>query len=543
MATVQEGMGQEPRGAQAGTATVLESPRWRRTLESFRGQRRTEHSGQWQVPLTSLVQRGWGLVCRHPVFSVALVASVVPRLIAMLGYQPAILFRMDSFDYLWGALHPSPNVINPSGYSLFLWLLLPLHSLVLVAAVQHLMGLVAAVMIYALLRRYGLPGWGATLAAAPVLFDPAQLLLEQLVMADVLAMVLTVAAFAVLLLRERPSWGRLAAAGVLMGLSTIVRPTALPLLVLIPLYLLVRRAGWRRAALALAAGVLPVVAYLGWFDAAHGSFNMTNSNGLFLWTRTMSFANCAVIKPPPDLRALCPEVQPKGLNIADPVKRPPPRDYLWDRRTWQWQPTVRQFVPDTRAFTRANNSRALRFGLRAISAQPLAYAHVIAHETSVPFRQVTNSWRFPVSISHSVWYLPRGSLGYANAAVRGYTRTSVPVGQVLHGKYAMNLKQPYVALINDYQRVIFLPGPLFGLILAAGLAGLLIPGRRHWAAALLWVSAVVVMVLPTAEHEYTYRYLVPAVPLACLAAAFAFCKPRPVAEPAGPGPAEPSPGG
>ena len=27
----------------------------------------------------------------------------------------------------------------------------------------------------------------------------------------------------------------------------------------------------------------------------------------------------------------------------------------------------------------------------------------------------------------------------------------------------------------------------------------------------VWVSAVIIMVLPTAEHEYTYRYVLPAV--------------------------------
>jgi hypothetical protein len=35
------------------------------------------------------------------------------------------------------------------------------------------------------------------------------------------------------------------------------------------------------------------------------------------------------------------------------------------------------------------------------------------------------------------------------------------------------------------------------------------------------------MVLPTAVHEYTYRYLVPAVPLFCISAALAFRKPGP----------------
>src|SRR5262245_66619861 len=101
----------------------------------------------------------------------------------MLGYRPAMLFRLDTFDYLWGAVHLSPNVVNPSGYSVFLWLLRPFHSLLLVAALQHLIGLGVATMVYALARRYGLPAWGATLAAAPVLLDPAQILPGQCGMA------------------------------------------------------------------------------------------------------------------------------------------------------------------------------------------------------------------------------------------------------------------------------------------------------------------------------------------------------------------------
>jgi hypothetical protein len=65
---------------------------------------------------------------------------------------------------------------------------------------------------------------------------------------------------------------------------------------------------------------------------------------------------------------------------------------------------------------------------------------------------------------------------------------------------------------------------VFGLIVLTGLAGIFLPRRRTAVAALLWVSAITIMVLPTAEHEYTYRYVLPAVPLACIAAAIALRK-------------------
>ena len=192
-------------------------------------------------PLTGLIRRHW-------IFSIALGVAVLPRLVAMIGFQPAVLFRLDTYDYLWGAVHVSPNVVNPSGYSLFLWLLRPFHSLALVAALQHVIGLGVATMVYALVRRYGLPDWGATLAAAPVLFDPAQILVEQLSWPTCWRMALMVGAFAVLLLRKAPSLRQVVVAGLMMGVSVTIRPTTLPLVLLIPLFLLLRKVGWRRPA-------------------------------------------------------------------------------------------------------------------------------------------------------------------------------------------------------------------------------------------------------------------------------------------------------
>jgi len=482
-------------------------------------------------PGTPPVWRRWraawpwlaGLIRRHWIFASALGAAVLPRLVAMLGFQPAVLFRLDTYDYLWGAVHVSPNVVNPSGYSLFLWPLRPFHSIAGVVALQHMMGLGIATLVYALVRRYGLPDWGATLAAAPVLFDPAQILVEQFVMADLLAMGLMVGAFAVLLLRRPPSMWQAVTAGLMTGASVTVRPTTLPLVLLIPLFLLLRRVGWRKAGAALLAGVLPVAGYLGWFAAVHGSVNLTNSNGMFLWSRTMSFANCAVIRPPAALRALCPGAQPGHLGQPDPARRLPPKRYLWNHHTWQWRHEHSGFVPDTAAFTQANNARALHFAITAIAAQPFGYIGVVARESAEPF-VFTNNLRFPTVQPRSSG-LSRANRRYAVAAIKGYTGSDQGVAGDLGYDYGTRLVSPYVFLMNEYQHIVFLPGPVFALIMLTGLAGIILPRRRTAVAALLWASAVILMVLPIAEHEYTYRYVLPAVPLACIAAALALRKP------------------
>ncbi len=477
------------------------------------------------------------LLGRHKVFTVAAAAAVLPRVLAMLGFQPALLFRLDSYDYLSGAVHPSPNLINVSGYSLFLWLLRPLHSLIIVVAVQHAMGLAVAVMAYALLRRHGLAARGATLATLPVLFDPGQLVAEQLVMADLLAMTLIMAGLTVLLIRRVLSLPAIVAAGLLVGASATVRPTALPLVVLVPGYLLLRRAGWRRAAgwlrggVALAAGLVPVLGYLTWFAAVHGSFTMTDSDGLFLWSRTMSFANCAVIRPPENLRPLCPGAQPGALAQPTPSLRPQPITYLWDHRAWQWQHSPPESVPGTAAFTPAKNGRALRFAIRAIETQPFAYLGVVARDSLRPFT-MASALRFP-GYQPSTASLPKADRNYAIGAIQAYTGTTQGIAGDLSSGLGTRLQQPYAAIMDEYQRFVYLPGPVLALILLAGLAGGLMPRRRTAEGAFLWISAVVLMILPTAEHEYDYRYILPSVPLACAAAALALRRPagQPAAQP------------
>jgi hypothetical protein len=472
------------------------------------------------------------LIAAHRLFSVALALAVVPRVIAMLGYQPAILFKLDTYDYLWDAAHLQPNVVNPNGYSLFLWLLKPAHSLALVAGIQHVLGVASAVAVYAIMRRFGAPAWVGTLAAVTLLFDPATFLSEQLIMADLLAMVLMIMAFAVLLLRDQPSAPRVAVAGLLLGASAVVRPTTLPLIVFFAAYLLLRRAGWQRVLSALAGGVLPVAAYLCWFAAAHGSFNLSNSNGLFLWSRTMSFANCSVIKPPADLTALCPAEQPRQRAIGVNAPRLLPKVYLWDHSAWMWrgEPST-GVVPDVAAFTPANNQRALRFAIKAIEAQPFGYAHAVAKDVVTPFIS-KDVFPFPGPVQPQLQDLAPVNRAYALAAVQAYVGSTAGIGPYLGHPLGTHLVEPFAHLLRGYQSVIFVPGPLFALIAAVGLAGIVLPRRRTGAAVLLWTSAVVTVVLPIAEHEYTYRYVIPAVPLACMAAALAFTRRR-ATDPAG----------
>jgi hypothetical protein len=73
----------------------------------------------------------------------------------------------------------------------------------------------------------------------------------------------------------------------------------------------------------------------------------------------------------------------------------------------------------------------------------------------------------------------------------------------------------------SYQRYAFLPGTLLGVILLAALAAM-IGRRRAGGAGLPWAFAVAILLVPPMIADFDLRYLVPAVPAACLAAALAF---------------------
>jgi hypothetical protein len=79
-----------------------------------------------------------------------------------------------------------------------------------------------------------------------------------------------------------------------------------------------------------------------------------------------------------------------------------------------------------------------------------------------------------------------------------------------------------------YQQPVVFPGLLFLAVIVAGLAGVLRSWRR-WGgvAALPWALAAVSILSPALLTQSLYRYVIVAIPLACLAAGLAFTRPRP----------------
>lgn len=454
------------------------------------------------------------LIAGNRLFAIALVPALLLRVDAELGYRWQAWFN-DSFSYVDAAVTLTPNTARPSGYPLYLWLLSPFHSYLLVTASQHLMGLLVAVMIYALARRrFGAPSWVAVLATLPVLYDGFEIQLEHLIMTDTLFLFLAMAALTVVLWPERPSWRAWLAAGVLLGLAAVVRSNGLSLVPVFAVYLLVRcwprwrdGLGFLRLVAGLAALVVafavPVLGYEGWYKSSHGQFAMTESTGVFLYSRVMTFADCSRMSLPTDLLSLC--------TTTPPDQRPIAQAYIWT----QVSPLYRFGSP---VFTPAANKLAEEFAIKAIEAQPGDYARAVWDDTVRSFDW--NRSVFPNGQTYDMYLFGYHDQFVPPSPYRGYKSVEA---YYVRGNPTTVVVNPFAGLIRIWQRYIWLPGTVYGLILLVGLFGIVARWRRAGRDALLpWLCSVVLIVGPAATAEFDYRYVTTAVPFACLAAAMAF---------------------
>ena len=269
-----------------------------------------------------------------------------------------------------------------------------------------------------------------------------------------------------------------------------------------------------RAAVVLAAAVLagavPIAGYATWFDLHEHTFNLTRSDGVYLWSRTMSFADCAVIKPPADELVLCP---PAGGRMAASL-------YIWSGNSALLR------LPGGR-FSARTNALALNFALRAIEAQPGGYVTAVGHDVALSFY-----WNRPVHPDAGIidrYQFSDATTAWVPAGMRAIGGGTVAGDQAIYngGRPApTRTVAPFASWLVSYQRYAYLPGTLLGVILLGGLGAIIVRWRRRSdgarAAALPWTFAAAILVVPPMTADFDLRYLVPAVPAACLAAALAF---------------------
>lgn len=467
--------------------------------------RATATAGSGHAPLAQTQQsRLAALARRHRGFTVLFAGGMLLRLAAMLAYRPALWFN-DAFEYVAVALRPYPYPLRPDGYSFLLLALKPAHSFLLVVALQHLVGLASAGLVYILCRRLGAPGWAACLAAAPVMLDAHQVQLEHLVLSDTVFTGLVLGAVALVLQRGRLSSRRCATAGAMLAASMITRPAAVPVIVLVLAYLTWRRVGWRAVTALVVALAMPLAAYGLWYRTAYGALALDSSTGIQLYGRVAGFADCRRMHPDPQLAVLCPP--DPGNGQAAPL--------------WIWHPVSPLNHIAGPGFTPAKEQLARAFAVQAILTQPLDYLHLVHRDVvhlfswsrgPYPNDYTEPGWQFsihPWPISNQS--LPSG--GTQASATRAYQG----------GDARTRVYQPYADLLVGYQRLVIVRGPLLAALLLLGLLGLATSpsrGTPQSRAELIVVEAAALGLLfvPIFAVQLDYRYTMPCYPFAGLAA-------------------------
>ncbi|HEY2287286.1 MAG TPA: hypothetical protein VGH88_16230 [Streptosporangiaceae bacterium] len=379
-----------------------------------------------------------------------LAAGLVLRVLAELAYRPA-LFYIDTNRYLYDA-----QGNDPVGYKGLLKAVLLVGNFDAVAAVQHVLGLAMAVVIYLLLLRRGVARWLAALAMAPVLLDGYQLQNEQTIMPGTLFQALLVAGVAILLWSPRITWPRAVAAGLALGASATVAQVGEALILPAVLFVLVagRDGGWRRAAgraAALIAGcAVPILAYSAGSLALTGSFALSHTGVTSFYGRTAAAADCATLRLPAPERGLCPTPaqQARGPDWLEYNAASPVRPYYSD-------------VPRPLADRELSD-----FNHQVLTQQPGRLLGAYGRDVLKLFAVTRTTSPGDTPISR--WQFQESYPYFTSHATRKFARTAT----ARFGGGAPAVWRPAAAFLRSYQLGGgYTPGPVLALLTLTGLAG------------------------------------------------------------------------
>ena len=265
-----------------------------------------------------------------------------------------------------------------------------------------------------------------------------------------------------------------------------------------------------------------------------GQLTLSRADGFFLWGRVSSFAECSVIKPPADELGICP--------TGSPSSRTAPGDYIW-----HFGPVHN--IPGG-PVTPANDRLLRDFAIRAIEAQPLGYVKAVVKGVALSVEWPRQKYPDSGTVGYYYFRLQTQLIPDNHSWIAGGTayQDAVSYGHASPSRVV----EPFATVIDLYQHVIYTYGPLFGLIMLIGLGGVVrIEGLRErrprlaWSpragSMLPWVTGVVLLVFPIATADFDYRYLLPVLPFAGLAAGLAFAPARVRPAPQPPAPQPPAP--
>lgn len=436
---------------------------------------------------------------RHWLFVILFCAGAVLRYFVHIAYQPVLLLQRDTYTYLNHAVaeNLAPTEGRPVLYPIaFVRPLLEVwRDLSIIPLVQHLLVLGLAIALYVLLQRLGAPSWVAALGTVPILLDGYQLNIEQYLLTETLFEVLLAGGIVVLAWRSPPPLYLVAASGVLLALASLTRFAGAAVIGVAFIYVLTRPPRWRRSLIAaatlLVAFVIPLGLYSFAYSRSHSTVGVTSRNGFFLYGRVAAFAQCEGVDVPAHLTRFCFE-EPLG-------QRPRGGAYSVAKvREWDKEPGA--------------NAKLLDFSLLMIRTDPLGYLGAVLDDFSRFFEnepplakeQNVRHWLFVEKISDAGLHpLVEEHQGSAPAEL---------------GFESFRIDEGIARRLGDYQKHVYVTGPLLAILVTLGLAGgafgrSIGDGPTRSVTLLLVGSGVTVLLFPMMITVWHYRLILPSLAL------------------------------
>jgi hypothetical protein len=438
-----------------------------------------------------------------------LLAGGVMRLLFLLAWRPAFFGFPDSLTYVGLAReHLWVDPTREVGYPLFLrelHAIFPTH-LTWVIALQHLFGLASAVLVFLAVRQAGGPPWLGLLPAALVALNGAEMFLEHTTLTEslfifLLSLGLYFAAHAAG--ARTPVWAALA--GLTLGLANTVRVVALPLMVVLLLWLLFGSGGaWRRRLLASTVSLACMACVLTPYAVIQhkhtGYWGLATPAGAWnLYSRVAPFANCNKFTPPPGTRVLCESTPPSQRTAAV-------EQYTFDTPL---SPADRAFGNGAGPFaaSQASDRKIAAWTRAVIIHQPFEYLatvfeSVLAYVTPVNlvFSSHSEVGYGYYNFYHQVLFEPQ------QQEIARQTRLNY------YGSNGYKINHSLLDFLLEYETHSRVYGLLMAvLMLSTFFAPFLPRGRARQVGVLFFAMAWVALITPAASHTWDARAAIPPV--------------------------------
>jgi hypothetical protein len=429
---------------------------------------------------------------------------------ALTGYSDSGIYFIGGVKSVWWDLQ------RTVGYPMFLRVLHAISPhLILVTIVQHLLGLLTAVLLFGAVRRCGGPRWLGLVPAAIIALGGDQLFLEHAALSEApFIFLLAAMLYCTVRAANGGAWWA-AAAGLCAGLSVWDRAAAVVLVPIPALWLVFSALRPTRRTLALGAlslllSLASIGGYVAWRESASGLHGLTTNSAWNLYGRVAPWADCTKFTPPRGTAGLCETIPPAERRLPSGAHTTD-QTYIYGLKS----PAQVLFGPPFFASKYPHAMTLLKkWSVAAIEGQPLDYLHAVWLDL---IRLIDTNRRSygELSAGQMIAFLLYGPDFHSgvNTFVRHWQDLLYPTDPPeYHGD---------IGPLKEWERLTRLVGvPMAILLLLCLAAPWLAIGRRPRAGATLFtLTALVLLVWPILTAGYDYRYVIPAFgPLGAAAA-------------------------